>query len=151
MSRRLSQATSGNTGAIYASAATVDIAVPLPAFAALRQAKPIASGAPGARSRAPGYRSTSLSAVGCPWGHAPQTPDTHHAAPRGWVHTSPSAGWPDLTASTARLIAGPSSFGSLIGPVDHQPMELASLAYSMSGFSIAVPIGLRSLPRFATR
>jgi len=35
---------------------------------------------------------------------------------RGCVHTSTRAGWPDLTTSTARLSAGPSSAGSLIGP-----------------------------------
>src|SRR5262249_10029452 len=54
---------------------------------------------------------------------------TRHGAPhRGWVHTSTSAGWPDFTAATARLIVGPTSLGSLIGPADHQPIEFASLA-----------------------
>ena len=46
---------------------------------------------------------------------------------RGCVQTLTSAGWPDLTAATACLIAGPSSAGSLIGPFAHQPIDSASL------------------------
>src|SRR5262249_43827767 len=53
----------------------------------------------------------------------------HHAHPhRGCVHTSITAGSPAFTAATARLSAGPRSFGSLIGPADTHPMEDASLA-----------------------
>src|SRR6202022_2843769 len=70
---------------------------------------------------------------------------------RGCVQTLTNAGCPDFPPATASLIAGPSSAGSLIGPFAHQPMDSASLWYSMSGFSIAVPIGLKSLPRLATR
>src|SRR5262249_55533650 len=57
-----------------------------------------------------------------------QTQTDHDVPHRGCVHTSTSAGCPDFTASTARLIVAPRSFGSLTGPADHQPMELASLA-----------------------
>src|SRR5262249_18917007 len=63
----------------------------------------------------------------CRQPHA-HTQRTHREPHRGCVHTSTSAGWPDFTTSTARLMVGPSSAGSLIGPADHHPMELASLA-----------------------
>src|SRR5262245_39777469 len=56
------------------------------------------------------------------------TNETHGPASyRGWVQTLTSAGWPDFTAATACLMAGPSSAGSLIGPFAHQPIDSASL------------------------
>src|SRR5262249_59054786 len=78
--------------------------------------------------------------------------DCHGSWPhRGCVQTLSSAGCPDFTTATASLIAGASSAGSLIGPLAHQPIDSASLWYSMSGFSMLVPIGPMSLPRLATR
>src|SRR5262249_54445631 len=70
---------------------------------------------------------------------------------RGCVQTLSKAGWPDLTTATASLTAGARSAGSLIGPFAHQPIDSASLWYSMSGFIILVPIGPRSLPTLAVR
>src|SRR3979490_2829437 len=53
----------------------------------------------------------------------------HHFVPhRGCVTTSTSAGWPDFTTSPARLNVAARSFGSVIGPAAHHPIDAASLA-----------------------
>src|SRR4029077_9215663 len=73
--------------------------------------------------------------------------DTHRCLlQRGWVHTLRSAGVPDCTTLTASRNAAASCDASLIGPFAHQPIDSASLWYSMSGFSIRVPTGPRSPP-----
>src|SRR5262249_15022139 len=64
----------------------------------------------------------------CKCNHRRHNREQTHGTPpqRGWVKTLPSAGWPDLPAATASLIAGPRSAGSTIGPFAHQPIDCAS-------------------------
>src|SRR6185503_19713049 len=79
-------------------------------------------------------------------------PQAHGFRPqRGWVQTLTSAGVPDCTTLTASRSADASCDASLIGPFAHQPIDSASLWYSMSGFSIRVPTGPRSPPLFEGR
>ena len=56
---------------------------------------------------------------------------------------STSAGSPRFTTASARDSAGPIAAGSLIGPSANRPIDCASLAKSIFGFSIVVPIRRR--------
>ena len=52
----------------------------------------------------------------------------------------PAPGGPLFTTATARFSAAPSFAGSLIGPSAHTPCACASLAKSIAGLSITLPI-----------
>src|ERR1041384_690874 len=65
----------------------------------------------------------------CNDGSHPEQQNLAHGEPqRGSVTTSTSAGSPRFTAANARLIAGPRSFGSMIGPSPYTPKPLATVA-----------------------
>src|SRR5690349_3596003 len=70
-----------------------------------------------------------------------------HAAHRGWVTTSTSAGSPFFTTASARCSAGPRSRGLVIGPSAYTPRPCASLAKSTFGLSMVVPMCARVMPR----
>src|SRR6266849_4939150 len=77
----------------------------------------------------------------------PHDRDYRHHLHRGWETTSTSAGSPRLTTATARAIAGPRSFGSVIGPSACTPRPWATFAKSIFGSTSSLPIWPRSIPR----
>src|SRR5262249_54503869 len=80
--------------------------------------------------------------------HQPTHEPIHGRPPqRGSVTTSTTAGWPSFTAAIARLSAPASAFGSVTGPSPCAPMPRATVAKSMFGSLMVVPMSAFSMPR----